>query len=310
MAPALQPNCLTQSPPEVPGMIKRFLDYLFIECGLSGETVTAYKRDLLNFWRDVASGGTWPTDLDIQHIQKHLVALRDRGLATATIARRLAAIKVFLRFQHEGGLLRRDVAVLIEMPKKWHRVPESLTQKQIDALLAAPAQADEFHSRDKAMLELLYATGMRVSEMTGLALEDVNLRVGYLRCMGKGRKERVVPIGRTAIDAIRAYLAGLRPVLSSAKSGTALFLSRTGRRMDRSNVWRIVSKYARRAEIDRNVYPHLLRHSFATHMLGGGADLRVVQELLGHADVGTTQVYLHVDEERLKEVHRLYHPRP
>lgn len=292
-----------------PKAVKRFLDYLFVECGLAGNTVSAYQTDLCAFWDDAADNGELPADLDIEDVQNHLITLRQRGLSTASIARHLAAIKMFLRHHHRSGLLRRDVASLIEMPKKWSRVPETVHYNQIEALLNAPQPTDEFYYRDQAMLELLYATGMRVSELTSLGLRNVNLDVGYLRCLGKGKRERVIPIGRSAIRAVKAYLRKLRPAMQTTHSGKSLFLSRTGRPMDRSNVWRLVRKYAVRAGITKNLHPHTLRHSFATHMLAGGADLRVVQELLGHADLTNTQVYLHVDQIRLKQVHRRFHPR-
>jgi integrase/recombinase XerD len=179
----------------------------------------------------------------------------------------------------------------------------------VDALLNAPEPADEYYLRDRALLELLYATGIRVSEAVGLARSQLNLEVGYLRCIGKGGKERIVPIGSSALRASTAYLERLRPSLVRAHTGDAVFLSRTGRPLDRSSMWRLVRKYASAAGLEGQVTPHTLRHCFATHLLGGGADLRIVQELLGHADVSTTQVYLHVDEARLKEVHRRYHPR-
>ncbi len=304
--PTLRPKLVSS---ETPRPIKRFLDYLFVECGLAGATVSAYQSDLREFWRDVGGGESMPADLDITHVQLHLKMMSGRGLSTSSIARHLAAIKMFLRFQHAGGLLRRDVASLIELPKKWQKVPEAISYDEIDRLLAAPDPSEEFYHRDRAILELLYATGMRVSELTSITLDDMNLQVGYLRCMGKGRKERILPIGRPAINAVSDYVRLLRPGLESLGSGRAVFLSRTGRRLDRTNVWRLVRKYVERAGIEANVHPHTIRHCFATHLLAGGADLRIVQELLGHADPSTTQIYLHVDEERLRQVHRLYHPR-
>ncbi len=294
---------------ETPRPVKRFLDYLFVECGLAGSTVSAYQSDLCAFWNDVSVDGEMSANLDIEDVTEHLVALRQRGLATASIARHLAAIKMFLRFHHQSGCLRRDVASLIELPKKWNRIPETVSYEQIESLLNAPDPADEYFHRDRALLELLYATGMRVSEATGATLDNLNLKVGFLKCLGKGRRERIVPIGRKAILAVTLYLQHARPAMASPLSRHSLFLSRTGRPLDRTNVWRLVQKYALRAGLGKNVHPHTLRHSFATHLLAGGADLRAVQELLGHVDVTTTQIYLHVDESRLKEVHRQYHPR-
>lgn len=293
-----------------PPPVKRFLDYLFVECGLAGNTIIAYQADLCEFWDDVAADGGLPADLDIEHVQTHLIGLHRRGLSTSSIARHLASIKMLLRFLHQHGLVRRDVASLIELPRKWHRLPHAVHYDQVEALLQAPDASDEFHLRDRAVLELLYATGMRVSELTGITLESVNLDIGYLRCLGKGRRERIVPIGRSAIKAVQSYLTALRPALDAPRSGRRMFLSRTGRPMDRTSIWRLVRKYALRAGIAQPLHPHTLRHCFATHLLAGGADLRVVQELLGHADLTTTQVYLHVDERRLSEVHRRFHPRP
>lgn len=310
MAPLIpQPQTADRSPRATPKPIKRFLDYLFVECGLAGNTVAAYQADLCEFWNAAADNGDLPATLDIEDVQRHLIELRNRGLSTASIARHLAAVKMFLRYHHQSGLLRRDVASLIEMPKKWSRLPETGRYEEIEALLEAPRRSDEFFHRDRAILELLYATGMRVSELAGLTVDNLNLEVGYLRCLGKGNRERIIPVGRAAIGALGAYLRKLRPALETARSERAVFLSRTGRPMDRSNLWRIVRKYAQRAGIAKSFHPHVLRHSFATHMLGGGADLRVVQELLGHADLTTTQVYLHVDQSRLKQVHQQYHPR-
>jgi len=310
MTPLVQDSHWGPPPTRVtPKPVKRFLDHLFVECGLAGNTVSAYQNDLCAFWEDLDANGSIPIDLDIGHVQRHLIALRQRGLGTSSIARHLSSIKMFLRYEHQRGMLRRDVASLIDMPKKWTRIPKSIHYDHMEALLNAPVDTDEFYHRDKAMLELLYATGMRVSEMTGLVIDNVNLDIGYLRCMGKGRRERIIPIGRPAIHALKAYLRKLRPALETTSSGRSVFLSRTGRPMDRTNVWRLVRKYARRAGIEHSLHPHTIRHSFATDMLAGGADLRVVQELLGHVDVTTTQVYLHVDQARLKQVHQQYHPR-
>jgi len=290
--------------------VKRFLDYLFVECGLSGATVTAYQRDLNEFWNHLLARETDPGDISIEDVQTHLIELQRRGLALSSIARHLAAIKVFLRFLYAERILRRDTASLIESAKRWRNLPQTVHLRQVEDLLGAPQPADEFYLRDRALLELLYATGMRVSELIDLNLDQINLRLGYVRCMGKGRKERVIPVGRAAINAVTDYVEGLRNRLLGHKETHALFLSRTGRRLDRTNVWRLVRKYAIQAKIDKPLSPHTLRHCFATHLLAGGADLRIVQELLGHASVVTTQIYTHVDETQLKRVHREFHPRP
>lgn len=291
-------------------VVKRFLDYLFVECGLAGATVTAYQRDLREFWNHLIDRDVAPPDISIDDIQKYLIHLQQRGLALASIARHLATVKVFLRYLFVERILRRDIASLIESPKRWREIPEVIRYSQVEALLSSPDPRDEFYLRDRALLELLYATGMRVSEVVDLGLDQINLKLGYVRCIGKGRKERIIPVGRAAIDAVSKYVKILRPRLLGDRGTRALFLSRTGRPLDRTSMWRLVRKYAADAGIEAHVSPHTLRHCFATHLLAGGADLRVLQELLGHADLTTTQVYTHVDELQLKHVHRKYHPRP
>lgn len=291
-------------------IIKRFLDYLFLECGLAGSTVSAYKRDLAEWWDHLIDQDVEPGDISIEVVQSHLIALQKRGLSVSSIARHLAVIKVFLRFLNAERILRRDIASLIESPKRWRTIPNVIQYEPVVAILEAPDKAGEFYLRDRALLELLYATGMRVSEAVDLNCDQINLKLGYLRCIGKGRKERIIPVGKHAIDAVTEYLEVLRPRMLGDRYTKTLFLSRTGRPLDRTNMWRLVRKYAQAAEVDKRVSPHTFRHCFATHLLAGGADLRIVQELLGHADVTTTQVYTHVDETQLKQVHQQFHPRP
>lgn len=291
-------------------IVKRFLDHCFLECGLAGSTVTAYQHDLDGFWRHLTAESVDPSDISMDDVQRYLIELQQRGLALSSIARHLASIKVFLRFLVAEHILRRDIPSLIESPRRWRTIPEVARYGEVEALLDAPDPKDEFYLRDCALLELLYATGMRVSEVAELTTDRINLDLGYVRCIGKGRKERVIPVGRAAIKAIRKYLEVLRPRLLGDRHASALLLSRTGRALDRTNIWRLVRKYAVAAGVERHLSPHTLRHSFATHLLAGGADLRIVQELLGHADVTTTQIYTHVDETQLKHVHRRYHPRP
>ena len=290
-------------------LVKRFLDFVFLECGLSGETVTAYKRDLAEFWNDLVASDVEPAAISMDDVQRHLIGLQRRGLSVASISRHFAAIKVFLRYLFTERILRRDVTALMEAPKRWRTIPDTVRYDQIQALLNAPDPTEEFYLRDRAILELLYATGMRVSEAVKLNVDQINLKLGYLRCFGKGRKERVIPVGRYASDAVTEYLDTLRPRLLRDRHTPAVFLSRTGRPLDRTNVWRVVRKYAKVAGVANKLSPHTLRHCFATHLLAGGADLRIVQELLGHADVAATQIYTHVDESQLRHVHRKYHPR-
>ncbi len=291
-------------------LVKRFLDHLFLECGLAGTTLTAYKRDLAEFWEHLVVREVEAPEISMDDVQQHLIELHRRGLSLSSIVRHLAAVKVFLRYLFAERVLRRDVASLIEAPKRWQTVPTSLRYDQIEALLSAPPVDSDLYLRDRALLEVFYATGMRVGEVVGLRLDQVNLRLGYVRCMGKGSKERIVPLGRCAIEASKNYLEILRPRLLGDRHSAAVFLSRTGRSLDRTNIWRLVRRYAIAAGIDRHVSPHTLRHSFATHLLAGGADLRVIQELLGHADLTTTQIYTHVDVLDLQRVHRECHPRP
>jgi len=294
-----------------PRLLGRFVDYLLSECGLAENTIEAYSRDLREFIieldeRDVAS----PERIDTTVVRNFLVRLNQRGLALSSIARHLVSVKMFLRYLFIVGVLDNDIFALLETPKKWRTLPHTLRRGQVDALLAAPQPGEPFYARDRAILELLYATGMRVSELAGLRVQDVNLQVGYARVFGKGGKERIVPIGSHAIDAVGEYLRVMRPTLTESRAGIdALFLSRTGSPLDRTNIWRLVSRFALQAGIQGAVSPHTLRHCFATHMLEGGADLRIVQELLGHADVATTQIYTHVDTSRLKSIHQKFHPR-
>ncbi len=292
------------------GLVERFLNHLWSEAGLAENTLAAYRRDLESFGgfcreRSIALRTLSPLD-----VQAFLIFLRqEEELAISSIARRLVVLKLFCRFCHRDGHIEHDVASLIETPKKWSHLPVVLNARQVDALLALPDEGDLLASRDRAILELFYATGLRVSELVNLRLGDVHLDIGYLRCVGKGGKERVVPIGEQAVEAVRAYLVELRPQLVTGRPVDRVFLSRTGRPLDRTNCWRMVVKYARRMGVSGKLSPHTLRHSFATHLLAGGADLRVVQEMLGHADVRTTQIYTHVDSSRLKAIHQQFHPR-
>jgi integrase/recombinase XerD len=217
---------------------------------------------------------------------------------------------MFLRFAKLTGLVEDDFTAILEGPKLWQRLPVICSKQQVINLLDTPSPDEPFYLRDKAMLELLYATGVRASELAGLKTSDLNLDIGYLRCLGKGNRERIIPIGKAAIAVIVEYLTNLRPKLVRPFSGDFLLLSRTGRPMSRIGVWRLVKKYAIRAGMPRNLTVHTLRHCFATHLLAGGAGLRSIQEMLGHVDIATTQIYTHVDQERLRSIHKKYHPRP
>ncbi|MBN1816325.1 MAG: site-specific tyrosine recombinase XerD [Sedimentisphaerales bacterium] len=292
------------------GIIRRFMDYLSVEAGLAENTLLAYGRDLEAFGRFCRLHKiSTLKELAPRHIYDYLRSLAAAGRVEASINRALVAIKMLLRYAVMMGQIKEDFAPLLEGPKLWQKLPMVANKQKVLDLLNAPQQEDPYCLRDKAMLELLYATGCRASEAAGLKIIDVNLKIGYVRCFGKGSKERIIPLGKTAIQVIVTYLHEMRPQLAKPFSGDWLFLSRTGRRVDRIDIWRIVKKYAFRAGMGRNLTVHTLRHCFATHLLSGGADLRSVQEMLGHADIATTQIYTHVDQERLRSIHKKFHPR-
>ena len=291
--------------------VKNFLSYLTVEAGLSENTILAYGRDLKDFLEHCKSS-------NIKHlsgikpaiIQDYLRVLTKDQKSESSIKRALVAIRMLLRYSKLMGLIDDDFTAILEGPKIWQRLPGICSRRQVINLLDAPDPAEPFYFRDKAMLELLYATGIRAGELAGLRISDLNLDIGYLRCLGKGNRERVVPVGKAAIEATAEYLEKLRPRLTKPFSDNFLLLSRTGCPVSRIEVWRLVKKYAVRAGMPRNLTAHTLRHCFATHLLTGGADLRSVQEMLGHVDIATTQIYTHVDLERLREIHRKFHPRP
>jgi integrase/recombinase XerD len=290
--------------------VKDFLNYLAVEAGLSENTILAYGRDLRSFLEYCKSNKISRLEqIKPVLIQKYLVVLGRSDKAESSTKRALVAIRMFLRFVKFTGLVEDDLAAITESPKLWQKLPVICNKQQVINLLDAPCPDEAFYLRDKAMLELLYATGMRAGELASLSCSDLNLDIGYLRCLGKGKKERVIPVGKAAIAATVEYLSHLRPKLAKPLSGDFLLLSRTGRQMGRIEIWRLIKKYAIRAGMPRNLTVHTLRHCFATHLLAGGADLRSVQEMLGHADIATTQIYTHVDHERLREIHRKYHPR-
>lgn len=291
-------------------IVRGFLNLLTVEAGLSVNTVLAYGRDLKAFLEFCAERQVREiTQIDPTLIQAYMKDLSEREKSENTIKRFLIVVRLLLRHAKLRGMIEDDYGQLLESPKIWSRLPIVCSPQQVLRLLDAPSEEEPLYLRDKALLELLYATGMRAGEVSGLRVSDVNLRVGYLRCCGKGNRERVIPLGRMAIACTEAYLEGLRPELANDRSGTELLLSRTGRALGRIEIWRIVKKYAARAGMPRNVTAHTLRHCFATHLLSGGADLRSIQELLGHVDIATTQIYTHVDGERLRKIHRQFHPR-
>jgi integrase/recombinase XerD len=286
-----------------------FENYLRTECHLSQNTVAAYHRDLEHF-REWLGGRPIPK-LSISQLSDYVGWLHEQGLAPTSVSRRLAALKVFFRYLQLEGILQDSQAELLSSQKLWQRVPQVLSPQQVERFLAAPRKSDSYWRRDRSILELLYATGCRASELSSLRLSDVHLDEGYCLCHGKGDKQRLVPIGRQAAAIVREYLAHERPRLAAraALAPEWLILSRRGLRLRREAIWTLVKKYAARVGAPPEIGPHTLRHSFATHLLAGGADLRRVQEMLGHASIATTQIYTHVDHTRLKKVHREFHPR-
>jgi len=286
-----------------------FVEYSAGECHLAENTVMAYRRDLRRFfeWLD----GRHVPGLSIQDLGDYAAWLGGQGLSPSSVARHLVSLKMFYRYLQLEGIVDENHAELLGSQRLWERVPRVLSPEQVERLLAGPRRSDPYWRRDRAMLELLYATGCRASELTGLRLPDMHLDDRFCRALGKGDKERLVPLGARAVAAVRVYLEHERPRLA-ARAGTTvdwLLLSYRGRRLRRERLWELVKRYVRRTGIEETVSPHTLRHSFATHMLAGGADLRQVQEMLGHANIATTQIYTHVDASRLKAVHAQYHPR-
>ncbi|MCM2357359.1 MAG: site-specific tyrosine recombinase XerD [Geobacteraceae bacterium] len=287
-----------------------FLNYLQVEKGLAGNTLEAYSRDVgkyLNFLGGRGSGefgSVRPID-----VASFLQRLKEEGIGPRSRARALSAVRMFHRFLMIENYCDLNPTSIIEAPKAPQKLPSILTAREVERLLAAPAGADDGAVRDRAMLELLYATGLRVSELVALRVRDVNLDAGYLLTMGKGSKERLVPIGESARAALAEYAASARPAALRGGECDCLFLSRLGGGMSRQAFWNIIKKRAGEAGIVKNISPHTLRHSFATHLLENGADLRSVQLMLGHADLSTTQIYTHVTRERLKRLHEEFHPR-
>jgi integrase/recombinase XerD len=288
-----------------------FRHYLQSERGLASNTLLAYGRDLDRFGQWIAGGSLadylQPTIRDFGH---YLSYLREEGLAPPSVARHLVALKMFYRFLRLEERTSETTVELLSSPTLWERIPQVLSPESIEKLLDAPQPEERFYLRDRAILEMMYATGSRASEVVGLKLTDLYLDSAFIKCFGKGNKQRVVPIGKPAIQALRAYLEDLRHKLVRADSETPwVFVSRGGKALTREMLWVLVKKYVRRAGLNVRVSPHTLRHSFATHLLSRGADLRTVQELLGHSNIRTTQQYTHVDRDRLKAIHRQFHPR-
>jgi integrase/recombinase XerD len=291
--------------------INAFRDYLQAERGMARNTVLAYQRDLDRFRQWVSTGAlTNYLAPSVRELGHYLGYLREEKLAPPSAARHLVALKMFYRYLRLEERVQQNTVELLSSPKLWERIPQVLNPDSVDKLLSAPRADDRFYLRDRALLETLYATGSRASEVVNLRMTDLYLDSGFCKCLGKGSKQRIVPLGAPAITVLRAYLQDLRPKLIRANTDTPwLFISRGGRVLTREMLWILVKKYVQRAGLNAKVSPHTLRHSFATHLLAGGADLRTVQELLGHANIRTTQHYTHVDRDRLQAIHRRFHPR-
>ena len=292
-------------------MIEDFLNYLLVERGLSENTISAYRSDLYKYSDFTQKKRRLhPNEITRDDIRDYMMTQKKRGLSANSISRSLVAIKVLHRFLLREKYIKEDVASVLDSPKLWKHLPEALSISEVEEIIKKPNIRNWLGIRDKAALELMYATGLRVSEIVNLIVDNVNLDIGFVKCIGKGSKERIVPIGRQSQAALSRYIQKVRPKLIKSTPSNVLFLSRLGKKISRQSFWKMIKKYVLLAGIKKDIAPHTLRHSFATHLLEGGADLRVVQEMLGHADISTTQIYTHVNKERLKSIHHQFHPRP
>jgi len=291
-------------------LLDQFLHYLIVEKGLSKNTIDAYSHGLTRFLNHLRGKGVQEIrDVDKFYVRGFLLALKKKNLDPKSIVRNLVAIRTFFRFLIEEGILEKNPVEDLESPKVAKTLPEILTLKEIEQILEQPNLQTPLGMRDRAMLEMLYATGMRVSELTHLPTHQVNLEGGYVLIYGKGSKERIVPLGSEAMKWVNLYLPTARGILAKGRESPFLFINRSGKGMSRQGFWKNLKVYARKAGLRKRITPHLLRHSFASHLLERGADLRSVQMMLGHVDISTTQIYTHVTGERLKKIHQRYHPR-
>ncbi len=287
----------------------QFINYLRIELGLADNTVQAYSRDLIRFFQFLEKKKLTPLEVSKDQITEY-TSIIGRRLSSRSVARNISAVRSFFRFLVSEGRIKSSPTRLVETPRVSMRLPGVLSQADVEHLLSQPDVSRPIGQRDMAMLEILYATGLRVSELVNLKTQDLNLEAGYVRTLGKGSKERVIPMGEKAVAAVKEYLSGARIRLTKGTNSPYLFLTFRGRPMTRQGFWKIIKKYGRQALIKKKLTPHSIRHSFASHLLDAGADLRSVQVMLGHADISTTQIYTHVTRERLKDVHQKCHPRP
>ncbi len=290
--------------------LESFLDYISLERGLSINTRKAYADDLGQFLSYLDQKGvTSLNQVSRKQILDHLMAMKARGMSTNSISRHLVSIKVFFRYLQQEGLLDKNVTDTMDSPKLWKILPDTLSEKEVDLLLKAPDMRKPLGVRDRAILEMFYASGLRVSELANLKISDLHMDDGYIRVIGKGRKERVIPIARDSANILECYLDEVRPLLCDNPHLPNVFVTKRESGLCRQRLWQIIKKYTKDAGIMKNVTPHTLRHSFASHLLQNGAPLRVIQEMLGHADIATTQIYTHVDPNRLKSIHEQFHPR-
>jgi integrase/recombinase XerD len=289
--------------------IRTFLNCLRVEKGLSDNTIQAYRRDIAKFAAFAATRGLPAKDVRRGDVVDFLSTLYRQGLDSRSVARHLVTIRHFFRFALMEGYVQDDPAATIESPRFRHSLPEFLSLEEVDTLLQQPDLTSVVGLRDRAMIELMYSCGLRVSELCSLRVSDLEARAGCLRCIGKGDKERLVPVGRQALEVVQRYLRTSRPKLLREGSSSSLFLNQKGSKVGRIAFWKTLGQYGRKAGLRKALKPHMLRHSFATHLLDRGADLRSVQMMLGHSDISTTQIYTHVVEERLKQVYKAHHPR-
>lgn len=289
--------------------LDKFLIYLKAERGFSKNTIEAYKRDIANYLKFIKSRKLTLKEVEKENLENYIVYLKKKGLEANSIARNISSVKTFYRFLIQEQIIKKDPTTDIESPKLWKRLPDVLTQQEVEKILSLPDIRKQKGARDKAMLELLYASGIRISELTDMKTNDVNLETGYIRCFGKGSKERIVPIGTLAIECIKNYLQNIKNKITDKTKSPYLFCGRAGKKFSRIGLWKIIHGYILKARLAHKASPHTFRHTFATHLLARGADLRFVQAMLGHTNIATTQIYTHVDREHLKEIHRKYHPR-
>ena len=290
-------------------LVDAYLNHLAVEKGSSLHTLDAYGRDLGRYARFMARKGIGVDDIKPDTIVAFLGELKKEGLSARSVNRVLAAVRGFHKFLLREQAAREDSAAHIELAKTWLHLPDTLSRGEMERLLAQPPEDTPAGLRDKAMMELMYATGLRVSELISLSVNNINAQTGFIIAFGKGGKERIVPVGRLALQFVDEYMNTVRPGLLRLSSSATLFLGRSGKGLTRQGFWKIVRKYANKAGLAKKIHPHTFRHSFATHLLEGGADLRSVQMMLGHADIATTQIYTHITKDRLREVHKKFHPR-